>query len=226
MTRTVKDPDERRAELAATAQKLFYTKGYENTSVSDIVKAVGVAQGTFYYYFDSKQAILESVVEELLAQSLALVQPIIRDQNLDAITKWNQLMQVMGNWNIENKDDLLAMSRIMRMEENFRLRHKLRTEGTRLVASEFAPVIVQGIEEGVFDTDYPLETTEYAFTIMTMASDACLDILFDPKQVENPANQAWDKISAAQKTVERILGAPSGSLQLTNKETLTAWFEE
>jgi hypothetical protein len=47
MTRIVKAPDERRSELIATAQQLFYTKGYERTSVSDIVKAVGVAQGTF-----------------------------------------------------------------------------------------------------------------------------------------------------------------------------------
>lgn len=54
MTRTAKDSDERRSELIATAQQLFYSKGYESTSVSDIVKAVGVAQGTFYYYFDSK----------------------------------------------------------------------------------------------------------------------------------------------------------------------------
>ena len=68
MTRNVKAPDERRSELIATAQQLFYTKGYERTSVSDIVKAVGVAQGTFYYYFGSKQAILEALVAELTAQ--------------------------------------------------------------------------------------------------------------------------------------------------------------
>lgn len=50
MARTTKEPEERRRELIACAQTLFYTKGYEGTSVSDIVNAVGVAQGTFYYY--------------------------------------------------------------------------------------------------------------------------------------------------------------------------------
>lgn len=226
MTRTVKDPDERRSELVATAQELFFAKGYENTSVSDIVTSVGVAQGTFYYYFDSKQAVLELVVEELIAQTLVLVQPIIRNLDLDAISKWNQLMQVAGNWKIENKYDLLAMSRIMRMEENFRLRHKLRSEGNKLFASEVVPVVEQGIDEGVFKTDYPLETTEYAFTIMSMASDACVDILFNAEQYANPANLAWKKISAAQKTVERILAAPAGSIHITSKETLAFWFEE
>jgi len=60
MPRIVKSPDERRSELVAAAQQLFYTKCHERTTVSDIVKAVGIAQGTFYYYFGSKQAILES----------------------------------------------------------------------------------------------------------------------------------------------------------------------
>ena len=57
MTRIVKAPDVRRSELIACAQRLFYSMGYENTSVSDIVNEVGVAKGTFYYYFKSKQAI-------------------------------------------------------------------------------------------------------------------------------------------------------------------------
>ncbi len=71
MPRISKSPDERRSELVAAAQQLFYTKGYERTSVSDIVKAVGVAQGTFYYYFGSKQAILGALVTELTAQHQA-----------------------------------------------------------------------------------------------------------------------------------------------------------
>ena len=80
MTRIVKAPDERRSELIATAQQLFYTTGYERTSVNDIVKAVGVAQGTFYYYFDSKQAILEALVAELTAQQHVLFQDIVTDE--------------------------------------------------------------------------------------------------------------------------------------------------
>jgi AcrR family transcriptional regulator len=226
MARIVKAPDERRSELIATAQQLFYTKGYERTAVSDIVKAVGVAQGTFYYYFDSKQAILEAVVEALIANGMPLLQAIVADQTLDAITKWNQLVQVTNNWKIEQKDDLLAMSRIMRMDENSRLRHKLRAEMTKLLALECSPIIVQGIKEGVFDTEDPLETTAYAFDIMIMASDACADILLNPANVEDPVTLVRSKIKAAQTAVERILGASSGSLLLADDDTITAWFED
>ncbi len=105
MARISKAPDERRSELVATAQQLFYTKGYERTSVSDIVKEIGVAQGTFYYYYNSKQAILEALVEELVAQSVVLMQAVVADQTLDAIAKWNKTIRVINDWKIGRKAD-------------------------------------------------------------------------------------------------------------------------
>ncbi|GIO30333.1 MULTISPECIES: TetR/AcrR family transcriptional regulator [Paenibacillus] len=55
MPRITKNPKERRNEILNAAMELFNTKGFEQTSVSDIVKKIGVAQGTFYYYFQSKE---------------------------------------------------------------------------------------------------------------------------------------------------------------------------
>lgn len=49
--RIVKDGGERRKELLDTARRLFISKGYEKTSINDILKEVGIAKGTFYYYF-------------------------------------------------------------------------------------------------------------------------------------------------------------------------------
>ena len=54
MARTVKEPDVRRNEILDVAQQFFYTKGYEQTSVHDIIDQIGIAKGTFYHYFGSK----------------------------------------------------------------------------------------------------------------------------------------------------------------------------
>ncbi len=118
MTRTVKDPDVRRSELVSTAQQLFFTKGYENTSVSDIVSSVGVAQGTFYYYFESKQSILESVVGEMVDQTMAVVYPVIADESMNAITKWNLIFQMIGSWKTSKKEELLVIACTMGKAEN------------------------------------------------------------------------------------------------------------
>ncbi len=58
-----KDPEVRRQELIVAAYELFREKGFEQVSVSDIVKKVGLAQGTFYYHFKTKNELLDAVVD-------------------------------------------------------------------------------------------------------------------------------------------------------------------
>lgn len=53
---------EKEAKLLEAAEKLFLEKGIQNTSVSDIVKAAGVAKGTYYLYFQDKAAIEERLI--------------------------------------------------------------------------------------------------------------------------------------------------------------------
>ena len=55
--RITKNPKVRKQEILDTALKLFGEKGYENTSIADIAKAIGVAQGLCYRYFPSKEAL-------------------------------------------------------------------------------------------------------------------------------------------------------------------------
>jgi AcrR family transcriptional regulator len=226
MARIVKAPDERRSELIACAQKLFYSKGYESTSVRDIVDEVSVAKGTFYYYFDSKQAVLEAVVEELSAQRLALFEAIVADDALNAIQKWTQALQVIGDWKIERKDELLALVRVMQADENVLLLHKLRTQRAQMMVPILASIIEQGIEEGVFETAYAEEVAEILYVVAQTVSDGITDLLLIPDNYDYPEARARRKIAAGQTAIERILGAVPGSLPLADEQSLAAWFED
>ena len=62
--RITKEPEERKQEILDTAMRLFYEKGYEKTSIADIAKAIGVAQGLCYRYFPSKEALFDSAIEQ------------------------------------------------------------------------------------------------------------------------------------------------------------------
>ena len=61
--RIVKKPEERRAEMVAAASRLFAQQGFVRTSVAEIVSAVDVAKGLFYYYFTTKDDMVKAVVE-------------------------------------------------------------------------------------------------------------------------------------------------------------------
>ena len=62
MPRITKDPTERRQEILDTALKLFWEKGYEKTSMTEIAQAMQVAQGLCYRYFPSKEALFQTAV--------------------------------------------------------------------------------------------------------------------------------------------------------------------
>lgn len=70
------EAEDRRATLLVAARRVFAEKGYHNCGVSDIVEAAGVARGTFYNHFESKRAVFQAVLEELLAEVLSVVEPI------------------------------------------------------------------------------------------------------------------------------------------------------
>ena len=72
-------PDERKDHLRRCARGLFAQAGYHATGVADIVKAAGVAQGTFYRYFPSKRAIFDDLLDTLLVEIRGAARPVRLD---------------------------------------------------------------------------------------------------------------------------------------------------
>ena len=82
MPRTVKDPEERRRELLATAMRLFAEEGYDNVSVRAVARAAGVAPGLAYHYFDSKQNLFAAAIEDYSQRCAEGICAILDDCNL------------------------------------------------------------------------------------------------------------------------------------------------
>lgn len=222
---TRKNP-ERRQELMAAAQQLFYTKGYENTSVNDIIQAAGVSKGAFYHHFDSKTAVLEAIVAQMLDQAVTNLQAIIADETLTAIPKWQKVLHLSNNWKIERKAEVIEANRLMLMDENILLRHKIRSETTKVIASEMGKIISQGVDEGIFAVEHVAETAVILMTVISSFSDTMSELLLNPDQHEDPATIALQMNAALQTAVERLLCAPSGSMPIIDNNTLIAWFAD
>jgi AcrR family transcriptional regulator len=90
IVRAARKREQRRGELLSAALRVFTERGYHNTRVSDLIEAAGVARGTFYLYFDSKQAIFHELLDELLLEirgnmvgvDMSPTAPPVRDQIL------------------------------------------------------------------------------------------------------------------------------------------------
>lgn len=207
------------------AQQLFYTKGYERTSVSDVVKGVGVAKGTFYYYFDSKLDILQAMIDELVQQSLTVMHAIIADDSLTTLEKWHKAFNTTAVWKTDHKEELIAVVKMMRSPGNVVLYYNFQKETMRLVVPEIAQIIQQGVDEGIFDTPDAETAAEIAFAVMQSASDLLSDLILNPDRYDNRAAIAKKKLAAIETAVTRILGAAPGSLQLVDEAILDTWFD-
>src|SRR2546423_13061315 len=69
----------RREAFVDAAERLMQTRGYEQMSVHDVLDDLGASRGAFYHYFDSKQALLEAVVDRLADAALGSVVPVVGD---------------------------------------------------------------------------------------------------------------------------------------------------
>ncbi|GAH49469.1 unnamed protein product [marine sediment metagenome] len=85
MARITKEYHVRKNELLDTAQELFFTKGYKQTSIESIIKKIGVAKGTFYYYFKSKEDLLDKLTYKMSKKILEEVKKIVEKDDLNAI---------------------------------------------------------------------------------------------------------------------------------------------
>jgi AcrR family transcriptional regulator len=85
--RITKDTETRKAELVDASARLFIEKGYEATMVSDIVRSVGVAQGTFYYYFEAKENVLDAALERMLQEGVDRVIRLASDKFQTAVQR-------------------------------------------------------------------------------------------------------------------------------------------
>ena len=108
----MKKGDQRRDELMATAERLFYTKGYEGTSVQDILTEMNFSKGGFYHYFESKIALLEEICRQRAAAGLERIQSELRTGKLNPVSTNSILLgfrKVAGFTNgSENRTNLVA----------------------------------------------------------------------------------------------------------------------
>ena len=74
----MKKGEKRKHELLKIAYEMFLRRGYENTSVDEIIAKAQIAKGTFYYYFPSKEQLLEDVIEMMIENETAAAEQIMR----------------------------------------------------------------------------------------------------------------------------------------------------
>ena len=144
-------------QILDTSLQLFMKKGFDATSISDILSQLDIARGTLYYHFESKEAIMDAIIERLLNQVLEKIEKLMTNDSLSQTEKF------MGFFTSINLTQLTGDEEIVdyfNQPQNALFHEK----SNRLLIKKLSPVLAQiisdGMESGLFDTPFPAETAE------------------------------------------------------------------
>ncbi len=144
-------------QILDTSLQLFMKKGFDATSISDILSQLDIARGTLYYHFESKEAIMDAIIERLLNQVLEKIEKLMTNDSLSQAEKFMGFFASINLTQLTGDEEIVDY---FNQPQNALFHEK----SNRLLIKKLSPVLAQiiseGMESGLFDTPYPAETAE------------------------------------------------------------------
>lgn len=132
---------------------MLASKGVRDTSISDIVKAAGVAQGTFYLYFANKDEVILAVAQTVAEQIVEAITTQLSEPRLPAIERFRGLSGVLGG--LAADPSLTELTDFIHRPENQPLHDRLEDYLTPALLTWMEQLVRDGIAEGSFHVDDP-----------------------------------------------------------------------
>lgn len=208
--RIVKEAEIRKKEILDAAATLFAEKGYDNTSTSDLLEAVGIAKGTLYHHFKSKEAIMDALIERQTDYVLAEARRIAADKSIPVEERMIRTILALHVDTEETEGNELIEH--LHKPQNALMHQKTKRIIFQSVPPILANILEDGIDQGLYDTPYPLECMEMAMSY--------LDNILDEDMLELTDTQRLEKIRAFIFSLERLLGVKTGGLAYFNEAFL------
>ncbi len=198
-------------EIIAAARKLFPAKGYEATSMNELIVSLGIAKGTMYYYFPSKQCLLEAVVEDIVDEEFTRLKNLLHSSTAQHLSPDEKLRLLLSEYS-GNQDNNRILD-ILNRPDNSRMYSYQLGRYIEKLAPLYASIFAPGCGEGVFNSAYPLECAEFMIAGITF--------LVDPGLYPWSRSQITRRMKALPFLLEAQLGALSGFFDesLQNKNT-------
>ena len=187
-----KHPEETVNRILEAATRLFIEKGYEHTSIQDIISNLGgLSKGAIYHHFKSKEDILEAVTDKMTEESNKILEKIRDREDLTGKEKMKMIFkESVGR---SDMDDLFAVG--PDLSNNPRLLFSTFRDTVDNVAPFYIrPIIEQGIADGTIQTDYPAALSE----LVTLAAN----IWINPMVFNNTMEEYCRKLMVFKQMME------------------------
>ena len=188
----MKKGEKRKKELLKIAYDMFLTQGYENTSVDKIIEKAQIAKGTYYYHFQSKEQMLEEVIDMMIDNETKIAKQII---TMDIPVPQKIVMMLTSMKPTEAEQPI---KNALFQPENVLMHHKVRRKLINILTPLLSEVIKEGVAEGIFECDNIPERVK----MLLIISDSTF----------NEGTFSEQDISVFIDMTEKLLGADNGTM--------------
>ncbi|MBO5349666.1 MAG: TetR/AcrR family transcriptional regulator [Clostridia bacterium] len=185
--------NERKQELLKIAYNMFLIKGYDNTSIDDIINEAQIAKGTYYYYFESKESTLEEVINMMINEEVELAKRILNSP----ISIPEKLVGVITS--LRPKIDEQEIQNILNKKENIVMHEKINNR----IIEEAIPLLEQIVNEGIQSNIFKCNHINERLRMLLIMSNE----LFDSDKFN------INEVEVFIDTAEKMLGAKEGTLE-------------
>ena len=179
---------------------LFLEKGYDNTSISDILSKLDIARGTLYYHFESKEAIMDAIIERTAKKIVEEAKAIVLQKNLSVYEKIFLLFSAASMKRLSGGD---LMIDYLNQPQNALFHEKSNRSFIQKIAPILGGIIQEGVKEGIFDNAFPYESAELVLAMIM----GFMDVPYENTDANDPER----RMESLLYNMERMLGAKEGS---------------
>jgi AcrR family transcriptional regulator len=217
------DAQQRRQQILDTALALFHQKGYGQTSVADIIGAVGIAKGTFYHHFPSREQLLHELSAREAERFLHAIESDIHREG-DAVAQINKLFDLSNQWKKMNAPMMAEILFMMHRSDNLPLRIAMQKESIARVQPLLTRLLARGQEEGVVAIE-DAETVAWLVLQMGAAVGHEMGELL-LKQAPDTKGHCLRLAEAYDKSVNRLLIVKGKRVRLFDSQELNNFLDK
>ena len=167
-------PDMKKYDIILDAlQKLLEEKTIQNISVSEIAQKAGIGKGSIYYYFPSKDAILDALIERSYEKPLLTAKNLAAQTDIPPFTRMAMLFQACQNSSVFIKQNSTSSDSESAQKFAF-LHHKYLSHVISKLKPDLTEIIKQGIESGDISFAYPSALAEIVLIVLAVKFDNSL----------------------------------------------------
>ena len=193
----------KKEQILDVSLSLFLEKGYDNTSISDILSNLNIARGTLYYHFESKEAIMDTIIERSIKNVIEEAKGIVFRKGM---TVQEKMFTLFSSTSMKRLSGRELMIDYLNQPQNALFHEKINRSFIQKIVPLLGDIIKEGVEEGIFINAYPYESAEMILVMII----GFMDVYYDNVD-ENDIKRRTESLLY---NMERILGVKEGSFDM------------